>query len=221
MLTRFLRGETLACLFLLLTAAVCAAAQVAETEALTVIEPKNEFGIIIGASPDSSTAFGIGRTPDARYGTIAVRYARRFDTGNTVNLKYTADAIPLALINYPDFEIVPTGVNSFRGSRERRTARAFGVAPLGLQVNFRPLNKFQPFAGASGGVLYFDKRIPRATGTRFVYTADLGAGLEIKLNDDRAVTFGYKYLHLSNGGRGVENPGFDQNLFYVGYSFAR
>ncbi len=200
------------CLFLVLAIFVGVPAQATD-------DSKNEFGIWGGASPDSSTVFSIGRTPDARYGTIGLRYARRFNTGDRVNLKYTVDAIPAAVINYPDFEFVRTGANAFRVERDRRAAYAFGVAPLGLQINFRPRKKLQPFISMSGGLLYFDKQIPRAVGTRFVFTADLGAGLEFKLKNQRAVTVGYKYLHLSNGNRGMENPGFDHNLFYVGYSF--
>lgn len=203
-----------ACLFLILMIIVGVSAQ-------TEGEAKNEFGVWAGASPASSTVFGIGRTPDARYGTIGLRYARRFNNNDAINLKYTVDAIPAAVINYPDFEFVQTGANAFRIERDRRTAYAFGVAPLGLQINFRPRKKLQPFVNASGGMLYFDKQIPRAVGTRFLFTADLGAGLEFKLKNQRAITVGYKYLHLSNANRGFENPGFDQNLFYVGYSFIK
>jgi hypothetical protein len=86
-------------------------------------------------------------------------------------------------------------------------------------MNFRPRKKYQPFIGASGGVLYLNKRTPNFTGTRFQWTADIGAGLEIKLKDKKAFTLGYKYYHISNGGRGISNPGFDNNLFYVGYTF--
>lgn len=39
------------------------------------------------------------------------------------------------------------------------------------------------------------------------------------LRDKKAVSFGYKYQHLSNGYRADDNPGFDSNIFYVGFSF--
>ncbi|HMS42969.1 MAG TPA: acyloxyacyl hydrolase, partial [Pyrinomonadaceae bacterium] len=89
----------------------------------------------------------------------------------------------------------------------------------GLQVNFRPRNKYQPFVGVSGGLLYFNKTTPNFVGTRFNFTADVGGGLEIKLKKKRALTIGYKYYHISNGDRGIENPGFDHNIFYIGYTF--
>ena len=39
------------------------------------------------------------------------------------------------------------------------------------------------------------------------------------LKEKRAVTVGYKYYHISNGDRGLQNPGFDNNVFYIGYTF--
>lgn len=184
---------------------------------------KNELTIWGGFSPDSSTIIkGTGRTPDARFGIVAFRYARRFNNNSSFNLKYTADVVPVAVLNYPDIRdlpilITPTGTATLQTYRPTRYG--FGVAPLGLQVNFRPRKKYQPFIGASGGFLYFTKRQPNVVGTRFAFTADVGIGLEIKLKDKRAVTFGYKYFHVSNGNRGIENPGVDNNLFYIGYTF--
>lgn len=177
---------------------------------------KNELTIWSGFSPASTSSL-IGRTTDTRFGLVAFRYARRFNNNDTVNLKYTVDAVPFAAMNYPDIEIASTTPPTLRRVRPTRTA--FGIAPLGLQVNFRPRKKYQPFIGASGGLLYFNKTTPNFVGTRFNFTADVGGGLEIKLKKKRAVIIGYKYYHVSNGDRGIENPGFDHNIFYVGYTF--
>ncbi len=179
---------------------------------------KNELTVWGGFSPTSSTLFkGTGRTPDARFGIVAFRYARRFNNNDTVNLKYTIDAVPLAVLNYPDVEIASVTPLTLRNVRPTRTA--FGFAPLGLQVNFRPRKKLQPFIGASGGFLYFNKQTPNIVGTRFNFTADVGGGIEYRLKNKRSITFGYKYYHISNGDRGIENPGIDNNIFYIGYTF--
>lgn len=194
----------------------CAAAQTVESK-------KNELSVWGGFSPDSSTVIkGTGRTPDARFGVVAVRYARRFNNNDSVNLKYTADVIPAAFLSYPDFRIVQTSQNTIGIEPERRTAYGFGITPLGLQINFRPRKKIQPFIESSGGFIYFDKQIPaNGLGTHFAFTADVGGGAEFQLKDNRAFTVGYKYYHISNGNRGVTNPGFDNNLFYVGYTFKK
>lgn len=182
---------------------------------------KNEFTAWGGFSPDSNTFItAFGRTEDARFGMVAFRYSRRFNNSNSFNLKYTADVVPAAFLNYPDVEIVagPTGLPVAARSI-RPTRYAFGAAPLGLQINFHPRKKLQPFVGASGGMLYFNKRTPNFVGTRFAFTADVGAGLEFRLKNKKSFTVGYKYYHISNGDRGIENPGYDNNLFYIGYTF--
>ncbi len=179
---------------------------------------KNEFSVWGGFSPDSNTFIrAFGRTPDARFGIVALRYARRFNNSDSFNLKYTADLVPAAFMNYHDAEIVSTVPPALR--LVRPTRYAFGAAPLGLQINFRPRKNVQPFLGASGGLLFFNKQTPNFTGTRFNFTADVGGGLEFRLNEERALTVGYKYYHISNADRGILNPGFDNNLFYVGYTF--
>ena len=185
-------------------------------------EGKNELSVWGGFSPDSSTVItGTGRTEDARFGLVAVRYARRFNNNDKVNLKYTLDLVPAAFLSNPDFRIVQTGANTFRIDEFRRRSYAFGIIPVGLQINFRPRKKVQPFIEGTGGFLYFNKRIPGEVGTRFTFTADVGGGAEVRLKKGRAITVGYKYLHLSNGNRGIQNPGIDNNLIYIGYTFKK
>jgi opacity protein-like surface antigen len=178
---------------------------------------KNEFTVWGGLSPDSTVL--IGKTPDTRFGIVALRYSRRFNNNDAVNLKYTADFVPFAALNYPDFEVVRTGAGTFRVDNVRPTRRSYGIAPFGLQVNFSPRKKLQPFVGTSGGFLYFNKRTPNRTGTRFNFTAEVGGGLEFGMTGKRSLTVGYKYYHISNAYRGIDNPGYDNNLFYIGYTF--
>lgn len=183
---------------------------------------KNELSVWGGFSPDSSTIItGTGRTEDARFGLLAVRYARRFNNNSKVNLKYTLDVVPAAFLSNPDFRAVQISPNAFRIDEFRRRSYAFGIIPVGLQINFRPRKKVQPFIEGSGGFFYFNKRIPGDVGTRFTFTADVGGGAEVRLKKGRAVTVGYKYFHLSNGNRGFQNPGIDNNLIYVGYTFKK
>jgi hypothetical protein len=172
---------------------------------------RNEISVWGGYSPDSTTAIkAFGRTPDTRFGLVALRYVRRFNNGSAVNLKYTADLIPVAVMNFPDLATLAV---------TRKTAYAIGVTPFGIQANFRPAKKYQPFVDLSGGFMYFNKQVPNALGTKFHFTAALGGGVEIRTKKNRAVTLGYKYYHVSNGQRGEINPGFDNNLFYIGYTF--
>ena len=77
----------------------------------------------------------------------------------------------------------------------------------------------QPFVDLTGGFLVFDRITPNRVGTKFNFTADIGGGLEIATSNDRSITVGYKYFHISNGNRGAQNPAFQNNLIYIGYKF--
>jgi hypothetical protein len=179
-------------------------------------DAKNEFMLWGGASPDSNELIGV--TKDARFGIVGLRYARIFKPSRQVALKYTVDAIPFAVLSYPTLEIVSFD-NTFRIEQVRKNRYGWGISPLGLQINFRRQKNIQPFIGSSGGFVYFSKRVPSEFGAKFNFTADLGGGVQFMLQDKKAITVGYKYHHLSNGYRADDNPGFDSNLFYVGFSF--
>jgi hypothetical protein len=169
---------------------------------------KNELMVWGGVSPDSTTAIkAFGRTADARFGIISFRYSHRFNNSDVVNTKYTADVIPVAVLNFN----VP-----FTTPSTSTTTYGVGFTPLGLQANFRPRKKVQPFIGITGGFLYFGKQVPGPLGTHFQFTASVGGGIDIRLKNKRALTLGYKYFHISNWNRGIINPGIDNNVFYAG-----
>lgn len=50
---------------------------------------------------------------------------------------------------------------------------------------------------------------------------DLGVGLRWETSSRGAVSIGYRFLHISNADTTSFNPGVDNNVFYLGYSFLR
>jgi hypothetical protein len=58
-------------------------------------------------------------------------------------------------------------------------------------------------------------------GTRLNFATAAGGGVDFVTDSGRAFTIGYKFQHISNATRGNINPGFDQNLFYIGYTFKK
>jgi hypothetical protein len=177
-----------------------------QSDPQTRISKKNEIMIWGGFSPDSTTALPSAATKDARFGIVGVRYARRFNNSRFLNLKYTAEFYPVAILNFPD-----------RGVR--KTARGIGFSPLGLQMNLRPHKIIQPFVGISGGAISFNKSVPNELGRKFNFTAVVSGGVEFLIKKKRSVTVGYKLFHISNAGLGEVNPAFDDNVIYAGYSF--
>lgn len=187
----------------------------------------HEFGVWGGGSLDSPTLWG--KYEDAKFGKVGLRYAYVLWTNDALALKYTVDAVPVAVLNYERFVFVSgTGaLGSLALRRDRKTVYGAGLAPVGFQLNVRRRERVQPFLQASGGFLYFPEDVPEARslvepnrhGAQFNFTADFGGGVQVLTDGRRALTVGYRYHHLSNWYRAPFNPGFDANLFYAGFSF--
>jgi hypothetical protein len=80
-----------------------------------------------------------------------------------------------------------------------------------------------PFLQSNEGIIASSEPIPidviGATGLNFLI--DVGAGIRIKTGEKRAMSFGYKYLHISNGFTSAVNPGVDNNILYAGFSILK
>lgn len=175
---------------------------------------KNELSVWGGFAPAVRTFDTGGRTWDATLGIGALRYSRRFNNNDWINLKYTLDA-SVVIMNYPDKVVTGTTVTPVRETRY-----GFGVAPIGVQSNFRPRKKLQPFIALSLGLLPFTETTPNVTGKKLNFSTEGGGGIEYRLKNKKAITFGYKFYHISNASRGIENPGYDAQILYLGYTFS-
>lgn len=175
----------------------------------------NEFGIWGGISFDATTL--IGKTPDARFGNIGLRYGRVLKTSKTVAFEWTIDVIPVAILSNNRFTVVPSGTG-FIVTQTRKSVYGWGAAPIGLKFNFRRDRRLQPFGQATGGFIYFDEQVPLAGAARFNFTYDFSGGVQIVNSNRRAFTIGYKYQHISNGYRATFNPGVDVQMIFAGFS---
>jgi len=176
----------------------------------------NEFGIWGGFSFHAPTL--IGKTPEARFGNLGLRYGRVLAASENVAFEYTIDVIPVAVLSLKRFTAVPVspGVFSIQESRER--VYGAGAAPIGLKLNFRRQKRVQPFAAATGGFLYFSEQVPVAGASQFNFTYDFSGGIQIVNSNRRSFTIGYKYHHISNGYTATFNPGVDLQMIYAGFS---
>jgi len=103
----------------------------------------------------------------------------------------------------------------------RRWTIGEGMSPAGFQWNFRPRHKLQPIIVAHGGYMYSTRPIPEDGAGSFNFTFDLGAGFELYRSRTRSVRFDYRYHHISDDNTSGANPGIDNGLFTVTYSFGR
>jgi hypothetical protein len=190
------------------------------------LDYKNEFAVWGGFAPDMPRVFG-GSRPSS-FGEIGLRYSRRIWTGENVALKYQVDFIPVAIIKYRRERLLQTTPTVIY-NRDEETAYAVGLTPVNFQLNFRRKTKIQPFITAEAGMIFFNKDIPddrsplrpNQVGRRFNFTLAGGGGVEFLTDEARSYTVGFKFHHISNSSTGNINPGFDQNLFYFGYTFKK
>ncbi len=94
-------------------------------------------------------------------------------------------------------------------------------SPIGFQWNFLPRRKLQPFFIGHGGYMYSTHPIPMPDAGSFNFTFDLGAGLELYRSKTRSVRAEYRFHHISDHGTSNQNPGIDNGLFQLTYSFGR
>jgi hypothetical protein len=176
----------------------------------------NEFGVWGGVSFHAPTL--IGKTPDARFGNIGLRYGRVLVASKNVAFEYTIDVIPVTVLSVKRFTLVPVSPGVFSVLQTRESVYGAGAAPIGLKLNFRRRKRVQPFAAATGGFLYFSEQVPIAGAARFNFTYDFAGGVQIVNSNRRSFTIGYKYQHISNGYRATFNPGIDAQMIYAGFS---
>ncbi|HKC62344.1 MAG TPA: acyloxyacyl hydrolase, partial [Pyrinomonadaceae bacterium] len=121
--------------------------------------------------------------------------------------------VPLAIVFQPDF------ARAFNRHPDHSVYGA-GISPIGFRFIFNRQGKIKPFASTSGGFLYFRRPVPVdvSLATRFNFTFEFSGGVQFFTGTRRAVTIGYRFQHISNGGRSVVNPGLDANVIYAGFS---
>jgi hypothetical protein len=103
----------------------------------------------------------------------------------------------------------------------RRWTIGEAMSPVGMQWNFLPRRTMQPFFTGHGGYMYSTQQIPIPGAGSFNFTFDLGAGIELYRSKIRSIRAEYRYHHISNHNTANENPGIDNGLFQVTYSFGR
>jgi hypothetical protein len=179
----------------------------------------NEWGIWGGISFNSPTL--IGKTPNAKYGHIGLRYGRVLAASKTVAFEWTIDAVPLALLSTERSTALLFPPPGGFVTRPRNTVYGAGAAPIGLKFNFRRNRRVQPFGQATGGFLYFSEQVPITNASQFNFTFDFSGGVQIVNSNRRSWTIGYKYHHISNGNTGFFNPGVDVQMIFAGFSVFR
>ena len=178
----------------------------------------NEFGFWGGGAFSATTIFG-GLTDaeaDERGFIIAAfRYGRTLAANKHMALQYTLDVIPLAVAT-GNIESSTTvgGVTTLR----RDSAYGAGLTPFGLQLDFANRSRVKPFIHLNGGLLVFNEAVPLPDAGKLALIGETGAGVRVFTSERRALSFGVRFYHRSNGNRSGANRGLNQFIFYAGFS---
>lgn len=186
---------------------------------------EKEWNIDLGYAPipptnfDGTAEYNItGR----KLGLAVVRWGRIIGTAKGISWQYLIEAVPLvvALKNevVNPYYISPSATPNEPATR-RETSYGVGVAPLAFRFYFLPKNRVKPFAQFGAGVIYMNKPTPLPETSKFNFTGYFGGGFLIHASRKRAISLSYRYFHISNANTQHINPGYNANVFSIGYSF--
>jgi hypothetical protein len=167
-------------------------------------DARHDFQFFAGYSPVSATL--IGTTTDRQFLLAGFGYSYRCWVWPSASIAYSGELMPAANLLEPTHAVY-----------------GFAITPLGFTAEFGRRHKVYPYLQTNEGIIASSEPIPinvtGATGLNFLI--DLGGGVRIKMSERRAISLGYKFLHISNGFTSAVNPGVDNNVFYVGFSILR
>jgi hypothetical protein len=182
--------------------------------------PQHEFRFLAGYSADSPA--WLGTAPNRRFVMVEASYSYRCWSWNHASLSYGAGVIPAAIVRQPS-QIVSTAFFPAARIIPPHSVYGFGVLPIGLYAEFLRHRRLHPILEGNGGILASTEPVPElgdnATGLNFIFNG--GVGVRWNASQQSAVTLGYRWVHISNAETTSFNPGLDNNVFYVSYSFLR
>lgn len=183
---------------IVLLSCIVAAAQVRPEDGGHEIQIWTGGGHSVSGGTPSTGVWNLG----LRYGWILTRpHGPDFLSGR---LEYAVDAVPVFLVFQP-----------------ANTAYGVGFNPLNLKWNFATRGAVVPYFELSGGALFTNHDVPTRTNTvNFTPSAALGTHfLREKYNWSVEV----RYLHISNAGLAMANPGLNtvQVQLGIGRFFSR
>lgn len=182
-------------------------------------DPRQDFQVFAGYSPASTTL--VGTATDRQLAVVGAAYSYRCWIYRHMSISYTGTLLP-AMVLFQPTQYVSTS-RAAAAVSPAHAVYAIGVAPLGFTFEFARRRRVYPFAETIEGMIGSTEPIPElgtnATGLNFLI--DGGGGVRWRVRERQTLSLGYRFLHVSNADTTNFNPGLDNNVFYVGYSFSR
>ena len=87
-----------------------------------------------------------------------------------------------------------------------------------LKYSDKITSRIAPYIEGGPGVVYTTQHT-HEQGTQYNFLSQVGAGLQFFLNDNYALTGGYRFRHMSNAGITHDNSGINHHFILVGLSY--
>jgi hypothetical protein len=178
---------------------------------------------------------GTARVPAVRYydGNASAPRRTMIVTGVTysvplrragrVSIAYTPTLLPVVWLtgNVRPGPAVACGVFELCPTGRRYSTGGVGILPAALHVGAAVTRRLSVAVGADGGLVRFSGPVPTPDGERLNFYADALTGVRWQVTRAASVGGGYRFVHISNGGRGDVNPGINAHLVALGVVLAR
>ena len=186
-----------------------------------LIHAPSTYGAWVAAARHSEFQTRTGVPGYRNFYLVSARFGWKLggDDASLVRVSYFMDVIPAAVTtDMPEYQWdarcqpttycpgatpIPHNVYGF-GLSPIGWAVAVGNGPASLSIE------------ATGGGLWFTRRVPDPVATRFNFTASAGPTLELRLTSSETLRLGYLWHHTSNGGTGHVNPGLNSGILTAG-----
>lgn len=195
-----------------------------ETEDWKLERGSKEWSLELGYAPMQPT-FLSGReeydTKGRKFALGSFRWGRVIGTTKGVTFQYLLEAMPVTFaINNEVMNRAPEedGKSGKANYSVRENTYGAAIHPAGFRFVFLPKRRLKPFVQTSAGFIFTKKPVPVPESPSYNFSGDFGGGLMYSLSKRSTVNFGYRYFHISNMNIGEINPGYNANVFYVGYS---
>lgn len=183
-----------------------------------------EWSVELGYAPMQPTFFS-GRkeydTNGRRFAIGSFRWGRVIGTTRGVTFEYLFEAMPVAIAlrnEVADRRAMSRKESDKSSYTVRKNTYGAAIHPAGFRFVFLPNRRLKPYVQTSAGFIFTGKPIPVPESPNYNFSGDFGGGLMYSLNRKHTVNFGYRYFHISNMNIGEINPGYNANIFYIGYS---
>lgn len=188
-----------------------------------VIPPgATEYGVEIGFAPAMATWMSGPKYYDVenrQHLVGSLRWGKILGTKGIVTFSWAIEIEPINIAFGNEVDNPRYLAGSVGAPRRNREATfGLGINPASFRFIFFPKYRLRPQIGAGFGIVHHFKRVPTVEGTKFNFQVDFQIGGQYMLKENKALNFGYRYYHLSNMYLFNFNPGYNVNMFFVGYS---